>query len=47
MAREFVAYEGEVYSIEWFFSANGNSQPLDYYNGLSQTDRIKVLRLFK
>ena len=45
--KEFIAYDGQKFSIEWYFGSNGKSQALDYYENLSVRERVKVLRLFK
>ena len=45
--RELVAYEGPVFTIEWFFDENGVSQSLDFFNGLDDVQKRKVLMLFK
>jgi hypothetical protein len=45
--NEFLAYEGENFSIEWYFTENQESQPFAYYCELRGRQRIKVLRLFK
>ena len=47
MSREHVAYSGEQFTVEWYYSRKGDSQPLDYYRTLAEPDRIKVLKLFK
>ncbi len=47
MPKEYVAYKGDQFSIEWYYSAKGESQSLEYYRGLDPGDRIKVLKLFK
>ena len=45
--KEFIAYEGEMFTIEWFFDKNGKSEALDYFEILSDTQKRKVLMLFK
>ena len=47
MSREYVAYDGEEFCIEWYYSRNGRSQALEYFQELDAADRIKVLKLFK
>ncbi|MBX2967291.1 MAG: type II toxin-antitoxin system RelE/ParE family toxin [Cyclobacteriaceae bacterium] len=47
MLKEYVAYKGFAFQIEWYYSPKGDSQALDYYLKLGQQDRIKVLKLFK
>lgn len=45
--RETVAYEGPYFTIEWFYDENGESPALEYFNGMSDAQKRKVLMLFK
>lgn len=45
--REYIAYEGEKYTIEWYYTEKGGSPALDYYNVLSKGQRLKLLYLLK
>ena len=47
MTKKYVAYEGEQFTVEWYYSPKGESQALQYYLELDASDRIKVLKLFK
>ncbi len=47
MVKEYIAYQGTAFTIEWYYDANGSSQALEYYNSLNAEEKIKVLRLFK
>lgn len=47
MNKEYIAYSGEKYTIEWYYNARGKSAALEYYQSLSADERIKVLQLFK
>lgn len=47
MPKEYVAYEGDQFTIEWYYSTKGESQSRQYYLSLDASDRIKVLKLFK
>jgi hypothetical protein len=47
MPKEYVAYIGQEFTIEWYYSPSGESQALHYYQELDTSDRIKVLKLFK
>jgi len=47
MAKEYVAYSGAEFQIEWYYSESGKSQAFEYYRELSRADREKVLYLFK
>lgn len=47
MGREYIVYEGEYFTIEWYFSKNGKSQPLDYFNDLDSASQRKLLYLIK
>ena len=45
--REIVAYKGPCFTIEWFYDENGASQSLEYFNELKDSQKRKVLMLFK
>ncbi|MBR4348347.1 MAG: type II toxin-antitoxin system RelE/ParE family toxin [Fibrobacter sp.] len=45
--KEYVAYEGPCFTIEWFYNEQGESQALEYFNELSDVQKRKVLMLFK
>lgn len=45
--REYIAYQGEAFTIEWYFNPSGESLALDYYSNLTIKERIALLRLFK
>ena len=45
--KEFIAYQGDALTVEWFFDENGNSDSLNYFESLSDTQKRKVLMLFK
>lgn len=47
MDKEYVAYKGDAFQIEWYYSPKGDSQAREYYLELDQDDRIQVLKLFK
>jgi hypothetical protein len=44
---EFVAYSGELFEIEWYFDTKDQSQSLDYYHEMSNSQKRKLLMLFK
>lgn len=45
--REYIAYHGPCYTIEWYYDCDGNSPPLLYFNELSETEQNRTLMLFK
>lgn len=45
--KEYIAYSGKQFTIEWYYNIQGKSPALDYYNKLTAQERIKVLHLFK
>ena len=45
--KEFIAYKGEVLTVEWFFDEKGKSDALDFFEALSNTQKRKTLMLFK
>jgi hypothetical protein len=46
-SREYFAYKGEYFTIEWFFDSKGKSQPLDYFYAMKDSQKRKLLMLFK
>lgn len=46
-AVERLIYEGEKFSLEWYFTPNGRSQAKEYYDGLTLEDRARAMALFK
>jgi hypothetical protein len=45
--KEFVAYKGLKFTIEWYFDKNWESQPLNYLENLNAVIQQKVFYLFK
>lgn len=45
--KEYIAYKGEAFQIEWYYSEKGSSQPLDYAEELSVQERVKLLNLLE
>jgi len=45
--KEFVAYRGDYFTIEWYFNFKGKSQPLEYYYAMNNIQKRKLLMLFK
>jgi len=45
--KEFIAYEGEEFTIEWYFSPLGKSNALEYYNDLTEPQKEKLFHLFQ
>ncbi len=45
--KEFVAFEGKKFVIEWYFDKRGTSRSLEYFESLNIFEQIKVLELFK
>lgn len=46
MPKEYVAYEGDQFTIEWYYSAKGESQSRQYFLSLDASDRIAGKYLF-
>lgn len=47
MTKKFTAVEGDKYAIEWYFDLRGRSDPLEYFQGLSDARKKKALYLMK
>lgn len=41
---ELIAYEGEKFSIEWYFDLNSKSDALEYFNELPQEFQERALK---
>ncbi|WP_367607862.1 type II toxin-antitoxin system RelE/ParE family toxin [Legionella sp. W05-934-2] len=44
---EYIAYQGESFTIEWYYDDNKTSDALEYYNSLNKAERIQLLKLLK
>ena len=44
---ELIAYEGELFTIEWYFNTKGQSQALEYFYAMNNSQKRKLLMLFK
>ncbi len=44
-SREYIAYSGHKFTIEWYFDARGQSQALDYFNDLDEGQQDKLIYL--
>ena len=47
LEKEYIVYEGQKYTVEWYFTEVGTSQALQYYSNLERSQRIKLLYLIK
>jgi phage-related protein len=45
--REFVAYQGDSFTIEWYHDSAGKSQALSYFTRLAEKSQNKFLFLLK
>ncbi|MGL4368251.1 MAG: type II toxin-antitoxin system RelE/ParE family toxin [Spirochaetota bacterium] len=45
--REYIAYTGEKFTIEWFCDEKGVSQPFEYFSMLDALEQDRTLFLFK
>lgn len=47
ISNEFIAYEGQVFTIEWYYDSRMKSQALEYFNELTKGQQDKALELIK
>jgi phage-related protein len=47
MKKEFIAYQGEEFTIEWYYDDNGKSRALEYYEDLPLHQKAKLEFLFR
>ncbi len=45
--RNYIAYKGQSFVIEWYFNEAGESQALEYFFKLSDLQQDRTLYLFK
>ncbi|TAK78086.1 MAG: type II toxin-antitoxin system RelE/ParE family toxin [Gammaproteobacteria bacterium] len=45
--KEYIAFEGEKFTIEWYFNNRGKSISLDYLESLDEEEQAKLFELFK
>ena len=45
--KEYIAYAGTAYVIEWYFDDSGQSDVLEYFENMTDTQKRKTLMLFK
>lgn len=45
--KEYLAYKGNKFIVEWYFTKKGESQPLKFFNTLSMTEQQKFFHLLK
>lgn len=46
MTKNFVAYKGKEFTIEWYFDSQGKSIALNYFEKLSKDRKKKLVHLF-
>lgn len=44
---EYIAFEGEKFTIEWYFDSKGKSISLDYLESLEEEEQAKLFQLMK
>lgn len=45
--KQFLAYKGRCFTIEWYFDDDGKSLVLEYFKSLSTAEKNKLLYLFQ
>lgn len=45
--KQYIAFKGTRYTIEWYYNENGNSQALDYFKETDVEKKEKLFFLFK
>lgn len=47
VTREYIAFDGEEFTIEWYFDNKGKSISLDYLESLDEKEQAKLFELIK
>lgn len=45
--NEYIIYEGDHFTLEWYYDEKGNSSAFKYFEALSAVQKRKALLLFK
>lgn len=45
--KEYIVFEGEKFTIEWYFDSRGKSISLDYLESLEEEEQAKLFELMK
>lgn len=45
--KEYIAFKGSKFTIEWYFNIKGESTVLDHFESLDEKTQIKLLNLFE
>src|SRR5262245_61926798 len=45
--KEYIAFAGNKFTIEWYFDNQGNSVSLDYLESLNEEEQAKLFELIK
>lgn len=47
IGKEYIVYEGEAFTIEWYHDAKGKSQPYDFLESLNDDEQAQLFKLVK
>lgn len=47
MEKEYIVFEGSEFTIEWYYSEKGKSQPKEYFDELDREKQLEAFKLFK
>lgn len=45
--KEYIAYQGSVFTIEWYFDSKGEAQALEYFEKQPKDKQRKLLNLLR
>lgn len=45
--KDYIAYKGEAFQIEWYYTESGKSQALQYAEALTVAERVKLINLLE
>ena len=45
--KEYIVYDGEAFTIEWYYDQKGKSQPYDFLESLTFQEQAHLLKLVK
>ncbi len=45
--KNFIAFEGTKFTIEWYYTEDGKMPAKEYFNSLTTDEKVKAINLFK
>ncbi len=47
LQKSYIAFEGQNYTVEWYYTNKGKLPALDYFDSLNRLEKAQTMRLFE